>query len=136
MKKKSTVLLVFVSFLIFTGLATQKPSADKKNIDLTTVNSIDILKAFRPPDTTTCVWKRLTKEQMKLFVDKWNGTTDKELKKYITTFKVAVYFKNNTIREFRVNGQYIKENADWSLDFKDKGYFEKLYLEAPLKNAH
>lgn len=136
MKISSIVVLICATFLTFTGLSIQKPSGEKVTIDINAVNSIEMLKAYRPPDTTQCVWKRISKEQAKSFVDKWNSPANKELKKYPTIYRIAVYFKNKSIREFRANGQFINENNGWCVDFKDNGYFDKLYSEATVRGEH
>ena len=133
MKIFSAGFLIIVTFLALCGHTEPKSSIDKKTFDTSEVSSIAILKVTGPPDTIKCVWKYLTEEQIKSFADKWNSASDKELRKYLPTYKIAVYFKNDSTRNFRVNGQYIKEDNDWCFDFKDKDYFEKLYSDATLK---
>ncbi|MBL7893100.1 MAG: hypothetical protein JNL63_10750 [Bacteroidia bacterium] len=130
------IVLTSAVFLTFTGLSIPKPPGEKVPIDIYAVNSIEMLKAYRPPDTTQCVWKRVSKEQAKSFVDKWNSPANKELKKYPTIYRIAIYFKNKSIREFRANGQFINDNNGWCVDFKDKGYFDKLYSEAIVRDEH
>lgn len=133
MKICSIAILTFLTFLTFTSLSIQNQPSEKVNINSDAVNSIEILKAYRPPDTTQCVWKIMSKEQVRSFVEIWNTPAAREPKKYPTTYRIAVYFKNKSIREFRTNGQFVNEKNGWSVDYKDKGYFDKLYLEASVK---
>jgi hypothetical protein len=131
MKTISAGLLFLLYFLIS---CCQTKFSDHNQIDLTEISSIKILKVTGPPDTIKCFWKDLTEQQIKSFTDKWNKTTGGELKKYLSTYKIAVYFKNDSVREFRANGQFIKENNDWCLNFQDKYYFEKLYSDTNLNS--
>ncbi|MCC6691307.1 MAG: hypothetical protein IT235_07220 [Bacteroidia bacterium] len=126
------LLFTLICSFLFLALAVQKTPSEKKSIAIADVVNIEIFKAVRPPDTTAG-WKRLTKEQIKLFADKWNTTSGNEPKNFSTSFRIAVYLKNKTIREFRTNGRFIKENKDWCLDFKDAAFFERLYTEATIK---
>ena len=127
-----TIYAGLLFLLYFLASCGQTKFSDHKPIDITTISSIKILKVTGPPDTIKCFWKDLTEQQIKSFTDKWNNTTDSELRKYISTYKIKVYLKNDSIREFRVNGQFIKEDNDWCLNFQDKNYFEKLYSDIKL----
>lgn len=97
------------------------------------MTSIEILKIIGPPDTVRLFWKRLTRKQVESFVDKWNTSSERELRKYLPTFKIAVHSKDDSLREFRVNGRFIKERNDLSFNFGDSTYFERLYSEATPK---
>lgn len=133
MKIFSAGFLIIVTFLAQCGHTMPKSSIDKKTFDTSEVSSIAILQVTGPPDTIRNVWKYFTEEQIKSFAYKWNSASDKKLRKYLPTYKIAVYFKNDSTRNFRVNGQYIKEDNDWCFDFKDKDYFKKLYSDANIK---
>src|SRR5579872_541774 len=110
MKKISIGFVVIVTIAAFYGQSNPNFSIKKKTIELTEVNSITILKTSGPPDTIKCVWKRLTEEQIKSFVNKWNSSGGKEARKYLAAYKIVVYLKNLSKREFRANGRFIKED--------------------------
>src|SRR5437867_3587633 len=98
------ILILFIGLTISCEQITTKSFTDKKQIDIQTVASIEILKVTGPPDSIKTFWKRLTDEQVKSFVSKWNTTKNEELRKYLPTFKIAVYLKNDSTRDFRASG--------------------------------
>jgi len=123
--KKLILFLAVISIYLLTSCKYD----NKKQIDFTDVSSIDIMKRTGPLDTVKCFWKHLTELQVKSFVNKWNNATDMELRKYLPTYEIVVYLKNDSTRQFRVGGRFIKETNDWCADFVDNDYFDKLYSE-------
>lgn len=131
MKSILSACLVLLAFLSIRATVS-KSSSDKEQLNSSEITSITIYKWGYETSETKGILKYLKKDQIKDFVDKWNKTKNMEARKYIPTYMINVYFKDNSIRKFRANGQYLKEKNDLCADFKNKGYFEQLYSKARL----
>ncbi|GIK70535.1 MAG: hypothetical protein D8M18_10530 [Bacteroidetes bacterium] len=113
------------TLIILTNLTVcgqTKSITDKQNIDLTSVDFIEINNNSRQVDTTQITHKRLTYEQTKLFVDKWNMAKSIGPCKYIVLYWINIIFKDGTKRTFRINGNNVKENNDWCYDIGDLAF--------------
>lgn len=62
---------------------------------------------------------KLSLNQINQFVEKWNHSESKGLYKMIPKFWISVHMKNDSIRNFRVNSNLIKENGDWAFSIRD-----------------
>lgn len=134
--KKTTVRqLTFILTLIvsttFTacGQTKTKSNFEKSNIDIETINFIEIRNKAGQSDTLENKTKRLTKDQQKLFVEKFNSSKSNGLRKAIPLYFIDVHLKDGTKRNFRVNGQYIKENNDYCFDLGDSKLIETIWNE-------
>lgn len=117
-------------FLTACGQTKNKSANDKVSIDFDRIDRIEISERSTPNDTIDVVVKVLTSAQVKDFSNKWNQTDNSELRKNLPTYNLTAYLKNGATRHFRVNGKYIKENNDYSLNFGDDIYFSNLYSNA------
>lgn len=128
MRQTIIILTIFIS-AIFTACGQTKSIGDKQAIDLATVDFIEIRNHSGQADTIQTIRKRLTTEQTKLFVDKWNIAKSNGPCKYIVLYWVDITFKDKTKRTFRVNGKNIKEKNDWCFDLSDSKYIEQLWTK-------
>ena len=129
MRQLTIILTIFIS-TILTACGQTKSIDDKQAIDLTTVDFIEIRNHSGQADTIQTIRKRLTNEQTKLFVDKWNTAKSNGPCKYIVLYWVDVTFKDKTKRTFRVNGKNIKEKNDQCFDLGDSKYIEQLWTKS------
>jgi hypothetical protein len=118
------VLTIFTAGLIACGQSTKSPF-DKLPIDLDSVDFV-MLEKHQRNDTIVPEPISLTDSQAKLIADKWNNSVGKGLCKYLPEFFMTVYLKDKRKREFRINGQNIKENNDWCYDLGEPDFIEKL----------
>ncbi|HSY75463.1 MAG TPA: hypothetical protein VK890_01325 [Bacteroidia bacterium] len=93
---------------------------DKKDIDINNVSRIDISKAKDSAHV-------LSEQQEKEFIDKWNNAPGEGPCIYIAHYLITVHLKDSSIRNFRANGQAIKESSDYGYLFGDTAYFRKLW---------
>src|SRR5690554_2336364 len=134
--KKTTVRqLTFILTLIISttftacGQTKTKSNFEKNIIDIENVDFIEIKSTAGQSDTLKNQTKRLTNDQKKLFVEKFNNSKSNELRKSISLHFINVHFKDGTKRSFRINGQYIKENNDYSFDLGDNKLIESFWNE-------
>jgi len=126
MRQLTIILTLFIT-TILTNCGQTKSFGDKKVIDLTSVDFIEIRNQSGQADTIQNLRKRLTNEQAKLFIDKWNNAKSNGLCKYIVLYWVDITMKDGTKRTFRINGKNIKESNDYCFDLGDNKYSETLW---------
>jgi hypothetical protein len=71
--------------------------------------------------------RQLSVKSIKTFVDDWNKICSDDICKYYPYYLITVYQKDKTKRDFRVNGQNIKERTDECFKLNDPDYFDKLW---------
>ena len=106
-----------------------KSIGDKQPIDYLTVDFIELHNQSVKVDTVSANSKKLTIEQAKIFIDKWNRSKAIGLYKFITLYRVDITFKDGTKRSFRINGKNIKENTDYCFDLGDSQFIERLWSQ-------
>ena len=126
MRQLTIILTLFIT-TILTACGQTKSFGAKKVIDLTTVDFIEIRNHSGQADTIQTVRKRLTNEQAKLFIDKWNNAKSNGPCKNIVLYWVDITMKDGTKRTFRINGKNIKESNDYCFDLGDNKYAETLW---------
>ena len=126
MRQLTIILTLFIT-TILTACGQTKSFGDKKVIDLTTVDFIEIRNHSGQADTIQTVRKRLTNEQAKLFIDKWNNAKSNGPCKYIVLYWIDITMKDGTKRTFRINGENIKESNDYCFDLGDNKFAETLW---------
>lgn len=135
--KKTTVrqlTFIILTFIVSTtfsacGQTKTKSNFEKTNIDIVTVDFIEIRNRAGQPDTLENQTKRLTNDQKNLFSEKFNSSKSNGLRKAIPLYFIDVHLKDGTKRNFRVNGQYIKENNDYCFDLGDSKFIETIWNE-------
>lgn len=135
--KKTTVrqlTFIILTFIVSTtfsacGQTKTKSNFEKTNIDIVTVDFIEIRNRAGQPDTLENQTKRLTNDQKNLFSEKFNSSKSNGLRKTIPLYFIDVHLKDGTKRNFRVNGQYIKENNDYCFDLGDSKFIETIWNE-------
>ena len=95
-------------------------------IDVSKVDSVLIYYHF-PDDTIAPPPRKLSLTSIKQFVDDWNKQYPADHCKYYPNYLLTIYQKDNTQRQFRANGQNIKEKTDECFYFDDPEYFDKLW---------
>lgn len=125
--KKITVLLILTLMLLFIHAFDSRKIRVKRPLLLDKIESISILKCSGPPDSIKAYWKKLSKKQTKRFVEAWNEAKYTGLTKFVATYKINVEIKNDSSRNFRYNGNQIKENSDRTFRFKEENLIEKFY---------
>lgn len=114
-------LICLIAIFIVNTAFTQ----EKKKITISEINYIEIHKNESGQRNPT---HKLTSEQLKDFVNKWNDSKGTGICKYWSNFNITVYSKNNLIpRKFRTNNNSIKENNDYCFDVGTEKYFEKIW---------
>lgn len=126
MRQLTIILTLFITTNL-TACGQTKFFVYKKVIDLTTVDFIEIRNQSGQAHTIQTLCKRLTNEQAKLFIDKWNNAKSNGPCKYIVLYLVDITMKDGTKRTFRINGKNIKESNDYCFDLGDKKYVETLW---------
>lgn len=53
------------------------------------------------------------------FIQAWNISERAEMMKFVPSFIIKLQLKDNTRRSFRLNGNYAKEQTDWSFPLRD-----------------
>jgi len=129
--RKLTFILTLIISATFTAceLTKSKSNFEKINIDLETVDFIEIKNRVAKFDTLDNQTKRLTDKQKNQFVVKFNNSKSNGLRKAFPLYFIDVYLKGGTKRSFRINGQYIKEKNDYCYDFGDSKFIEMIWNE-------
>ena len=129
--RQLTYILIFIVSTTFTacGQTKTKSNFEKSNIDIETVDFIEIKNRAGQSDTLDNLTKRLTDEQKNQFVEKFNNSKPNGLRKAIPLYFIDVHLKDGTKRSFRINGQYIKENKDYCFDLRDSKFIETIWNE-------
>jgi len=114
------ILLILSIFVVSCGQPNPNP------IDTNNVDSI-VIYYNHPDDTIALPPRQLSVTSIKTFVDDWNKTCSDDICKYYPYYLITVYQKDKTNRDFRVNGQNIKERTDECFKLNDPDYFDKLW---------
>ena len=120
--KKTTVrqlTFIILTFIVSTtfsacGQTKTKSNFEKTNIDIVTVDFIEIRNRAGQPDTLENQTKRLTNDQKNCLVRNLIAQI-KRTEKGNSLYFIDVHLKDGTKRNFRVNGQY-KRNNDYCFD--------------------
>ncbi|WP_291117920.1 hypothetical protein [Flavobacterium sp. UBA6135] len=124
-----TLTLIISTTFTACGQTKSKSNFEKIIIEIETVDFIEIKNTVGQSDTLKNHTKRLTYDQKKLFVEKFNSSKSNGLRKSISLYFIDVHFKDGTKRSFRINGKYIKENNDYSFDLGDSKLIETVWNE-------
>lgn len=120
---------IIANLLTASGQIAIKTKVNHSTIDFQGIDYIEIRNHSGQKDTIQTIRKRLTAEQSKIFVEKWNSAKSKGPCKYIVLYWVDITLNDKTVRTFRVNGQSIKENNDQCFDLGDGKYIDRLWKE-------
>lgn len=129
--KQLTIILAFFFLTTFTGCGHSKTKSNfvKKNIDIETIDKIEINNTSEQIDSLQKDKKRLNYKQTEEFVSKWNNSKYlgpiKSAKKYI--FKIN--FKDGTTRIISGNRHILKEGNDFGFDIGDSKIIERIWNE-------
>lgn len=117
-------LLNLIIILLCIGCSSPKKGIIHKNIiDLDLVDYVSIKKELYATDSIYF----LTKNEIKSLTDEWNKSEFKGMYKMIPKYWIRVHLKNDSIRSFRVNGNLIKENSDWTYSLSDSTLISSLW---------
>jgi hypothetical protein len=117
-----TLLQILTLSLVVVSCGQPNPNP----IDRLQVDSI-VIYYNHPDDTIAPPPRKLSVTSIKKFADDWNKTCADDICKYYPYYLITVYHKDKTKREFRVNGQNIKERTDECFNLNDPDYFDKLW---------
>lgn len=95
-------------------------------VDILMVDSIRIMPNS-VGDTITEAPFRLNDFSKKAFIEDLNKAHSIGPCKYFPQYNIIVFMKNGTQRDFRANGENIKENTDECFDIGEANYFRNLY---------
>lgn len=126
LKYNFSILPIFISILLFSC------SQEKTNYSIQTplmIENIDsvIIKSHQS-NSILSTTKRLSSNQSKKLIEKWNNAKTIGPCKYMWTYNIDVYLKDKTQRNFRVNGSIMKEQNDWGFDLVDTSYIDQIFL--------
>jgi hypothetical protein len=127
--KHLTIILTIIFVTTLTSCRQNKSIDDKQIIDFTEVEYIEIRNQSRQADTIQRICKRLTIEQSKDFIERWNNAKANGPCKYIVLFWVDIKLKDGTSRTFRINGKNIIEKNDYCFEMGDNKLIENLWKE-------
>ena len=134
--KKTTVrqLTFILTFIVSTtfsacGQTKTKSNFEKSNIDIETVDFIEINNKSAQLYTIQFDKKLLTEKQKNEFLNKWNTSKAVGPIKSMTRFFITVHFKDGTSRKFKGSGQYLKEGNDFGFELGDSKFLETLWNE-------
>ena len=65
-----------------------------------------------------------------MFIKNWNTAKSAGICKYAVEFFIVVHLNDKNFREFRANGNTIKEKTDQCFQIKKQHFFEDLYANA------
>jgi hypothetical protein len=128
--KMKLIIAILIITLTACGQST-KSLSNKKEIDLKTIDHIDIRQKLYDQNAI-----RLTKQQTKDLVTKWNNSKSEGPCKYFPKLWLTVTLKDGTTRTFRANGENIKEDNDWCYSIGDNDYFNLLWTENKKNKKH
>ena len=86
-----------------------------------------VLIPHSPDDTIALPSIKLTDKNIQKFTDDFNDSKYVGPCKYYPFYLLNVYLKDGKSRDFRCNGQNIKENNDQCFEIGDHNYFDDLY---------
>ena len=112
---RATYIILICLVITSCGTFSQKKDQGFDRIDIADVKRVEI--ELGPKHDTTNLEERkrsLPFEKVSFFIDNWNDSRSAELMKYIPEYKIHVYLHSDSIRTFRINGNKIKENGDWT----------------------
>lgn len=134
--RQLTYILIFIVLTTISSCWQNKTKSnfEKKNINVETVDSIEISNRTGQSDTIENQIKRLTKKQVIQFIEKFNNSKEYGLIKALPLYFVDVYLKDSTIRSFRISGQFIMENNDYSFDLGDRKFIESIWTDLNANN--
>jgi transcription antitermination factor NusB len=106
--KKTTVrqlTFIILTFIVSTtfsacGQTKTKSNFEKTNIDIVTVDFIEIRNRAGQPDTLENQTKRLTNDQKNLFSEKFNSSKSNGLRKAIPLYFIDVHLKDEEDKEY------------------------------------
>lgn len=108
------VVKLLIVIIILSCSSKKQTNKQSIKINLAKIDKVYLKKEFYGIDTV-----ELSQNQINLFVNKWNNSESKGLYKMKPRFYMTIKFKNDSIRNFRVNGQLIKEQGDWAFSIGD-----------------
>ena len=103
-----------ITFLLVGCLNSEEKYGPHTKLDVSLIENVFIKKV---PDGVDSI--ELSKEQIQLFVRQWNDSKSRGLTKMIVEYWVTVHLKNDSTRNFRINGDCIKEYQDFGFSIKD-----------------
>lgn len=127
MKYLIRIILSLLTIGLFSCSQNSKLLEEKASIDISLVDSVIVMKPNRN-DSTTNIPIRLSRFQIKTFVDKWNESKGIGMCKYMPTYVITIYLTDKKTRDFRINGASIKEDKDWCYDLGDSDFISKLLM--------
>jgi len=121
-------IFILISIAAFPACAQgkYKSTNSKDLIDIQSVRYVEILTNSSKEDSLLHVRIRLSDQQVKVFVDKWNDAKPKGLWKFIIQYEVEVVLENGKTRNFRINGSKVKEKGDLCFDMGSMKFLESL----------
>ncbi len=123
-KLMTTKILIQILTLSLFVVSCGQPNPNP--IDISNVDSVVMYYHF-PDDTVAPPPRNLSTTSIKTFVDNWNSQYPADHCKYYANYLLTIYQKDKTQREFRVNGQNVKEKTDECYVFEDPDYFDNLW---------
>jgi hypothetical protein len=127
MKVKLFIITCIIS-IGFSSCLINKPNyaAFKQKIDATKVDFIEMRNQSQN-DTVINLIKKLTAEETKIFIEKWNNADALGPCKFIPLYVIDIQMEDGTKRKFRLNGRNIKETNDDCFNLGDNNYIEQLW---------
>ena len=128
MKQLKVILTIIIAVTLTACVQTEaKPIGNKQALDFSEVEYIEIQNHSGQNDTIETIRKRLTNEQSKKFVDSWNEAKSIGICKFFPIFWIDIKLKDGTARNFKINGEYIRENNDACFHIGDNMFIENLW---------
>ena len=129
--KLLAIILTFIVSTTFTpcGETKSNSSFKKDTIAISEVDFIKIRKKAGQLDSIPNGAKQLTDTQEIEFIERWNSSKEKGLIKAIPQYFIDIHFKDGSKRKFRIFGQYIKEQNDYSYDIGEKNFINNIWQE-------
>lgn len=114
-------------YLFLCGLTINAQAIDEKeSIDINKIAYVEISKRNLSTKTDSPI-KRVTIEQYKDFVEKWNSSKSLGADKFVSKYVLYLVFKNGSKRQFTINRNKIQQSNWMTFDIGDDLYFEKIW---------
>lgn len=124
LNKNFMKIFIPIVLILFTACGQIKKNsfADKNNIRIDSIKSVYLKKSSIGLDSV-----RLTDEQIKSFVEKWNHSKSLGPYKYLPQYWIFITMKSGSIRKFRSSKDKIKESNDWTFSLQDSSFIESCW---------
>jgi len=126
--KLHQVSILFVPALLIMGGGCQPSETTSNHVAINPDQVSNAVMLYSIMDQQTMLFDSviLPSTILNRFVRTWNVSEESEIRKFIPSVTIRVQLRDNRRRSFRLNGNYAKEEDDWSLRLRDTSLVSSL----------